>query len=119
MRPRGICALSSDGGQTPLAGATLSSWAVGVAKGHIRRFSAKPIRSGLRPRWPGRAFLWNREVASNPTASQAFRAVTTTDTTTLTSSWKLLRHYARSSSLRCRQNLVAHADARCPAGRRA
>lgn len=45
--PVGIYALSSDGGQTPLAGTTLSGWAAEVAKGHIRDFSAKRIRSGV------------------------------------------------------------------------
>ena len=45
-KPRGLYALSTDGGDTHIAGTTLSGWAVEAA-GDIEGFQAKRIRSGV------------------------------------------------------------------------
>lgn len=45
--PKGVFALSTNGGETPVAGTTLSGWATAVASPKIPRFTAKRIRSGV------------------------------------------------------------------------
>jgi integrase len=45
--PRGVYALSTDGGSTPVAGTTLSGWAAAIARPKIDGFTAKRIRSGV------------------------------------------------------------------------
>jgi integrase len=46
-KPRGTYALSTDGGETHVAGTTLSSWAEESARGSIPAFKAKRVRSGV------------------------------------------------------------------------
>lgn len=45
--PKGVYALSTDGGETPVAGTTLSGWAAAIASPKVHGFTAKRIRSGV------------------------------------------------------------------------